>query len=313
MAAHKQYQNYIFSERKPSQDFSEGTTQLLFNQSNYINSKSFSHLKKFSIWNTYFKQESARIYLVDEQGLGYSLPSSPFASLEVFEKVSDDVLTEFLSFLSDQFEAIKILHYPHFISYKFLVDEKVFLDARYIISAESIGHYLQVEDAFENLISKMELRKLRRSESEGFEVCNLGLDHFDEVFRFIEKCRTEKGQLLSLNYDDFKSLVEANDKAYLLFAVFKNNKMASASIAVRVSNEVLYHFYPATSLEFKRASPMVLLTKCLYNFCLRSGVKFLDLGTSMLNNLPNQSLIHFKEQLGGIAYQKSTFSKSNSR
>lgn len=311
MAAHKEYQTYIFSEEKPSEGFEHGFPRLLFNQSAYLLNKGFVNLRRFSIWNKLHQIESARIYFVQDPKQAISLPHSPFGSIEPFEILEEDVLVAFVHFISSQFGQMRIVHYPAIYGGPFSFSSDVFLKAGWNASDTATGHYLPVGEPFENLISGMELRKLKKAIQEGFGVTRRGMEDLKKVFLFIEQCRREKNQALSLDFEELEKQVEANPDRYLLFCVTKDDEMAAATIVVRVSSEVIYHFYPATNANHRAISPMVLLTKGLYDFCRSTHVQFVDLGTSMLNNLPNESLIYFKEQLGGIAYQKHTFIKPN--
>lgn len=96
---------------------------------------------------------------------------------------------------------------------------------------------------------------------------------------------------------------------YLLLSVQKDNAIVAASIAVRVSTEILYNFYADHDRAYDAISPVVMVVKGLYEYCLEQNMKMLDMGTSAVNGKPNFGLLNLKMRLGGIPSTKLTFEK----
>ncbi len=135
---------------------------------------------------------------------------------------------------------------------------------------------------------------------------------------FIGACRQERGQAPPLPLARLEVLFEAFPNDHFLFSVrAPSGDWAALTVAVRVSERVLYNFYPASPLSQNALSPVVLLNEGLYAFGRASGMQVLDLGTSTLPGGPgrpagatNASLLRFKRHLGGIAGLRLSWEKS---
>ena len=84
---------------------------------------------------------------------------------------------------------------------------------------------------------------------------------------------------------------------------------AALTMAIQVSERVLYNFYPASPLADNHLSPAVLLHESLHTYARASGLAVVDLGTSTLPTGPNASLLQFKRHLGGVASLKLSWQK----
>lgn len=121
-----------------------------------------------------------------------------------------------------------------------------------------------------------------------------------EAFEFIRNCRSEKGYHLSLTFDALSQLFQDFPRDFRIFSVrTAKNELAACTVAVRINNDVLYNFYPASPLRFNNFSPAVMLTEGLYQVCRAENYTMLDLGTSALPSGPNFPLMNFKKHLGG--------------
>ena len=168
-----------------------------------------------------------------------------------------------------------------------------------------VCHYLSSKNGmFEAGLHEMEKRKLKKLRSANFKATQIPLEDLEHVHSFIRRCREERNQNLSLSYDEIQLMVSNYPNNYLLVGVVFENKLVAASICTRPVPKILYHFYPASSKEFGKFSPIVLAYAFIYQYALDNGIELIDLGTSMLEDKPNKSLIKFKEHMGGIQSSK---------
>jgi hypothetical protein len=131
------------------------------------------------------------------------------------------------------------------------------------------------------------------------------------AYEFIARCRQERGQALSLSLERVQELFRVFPRQHLLFSVRKpGGEWAALTIAIQVSEKVLYNFYPASPLADNPLSPMVMLNESLHTYARASGLAVLDLGTSSLPTGPNVSLLQFKRHLGGISSPKLSWQKA---
>jgi hypothetical protein len=132
------------------------------------------------------------------------------------------------------------------------------------------------------------------------------------AYEFIAACRHERGQALSLSLAQVEALFRAFPRQHYVFSVRKpGGEWAAVTIAIQVSKEVVYNFYPASKLTDNLLSPTVLLNAGLHTFAQASGIAAVDLGTSTLpGGTPNTSLLRFKRHLGGVASLRLTWQKT---
>ncbi|AMR26696.1 hypothetical protein A0257_05955 [Hymenobacter psoromatis] len=178
-----------------------------------------------------------------------------------------------------------------------------------VVLAEE-NYHLDPARAYQEHLHPSERRRLRRCRQ-------LGLVPEQEpplllpwAYEFIARCRQERGQALSLPLARLQELFRAFPRQHLLFSVRKpGGEWAALTIAIQVSDRVLYNFYPASPLADNHLSPVVLLNESLHTYARASGLALVDLGTSTLPAGPNASLLRFKRHLGGVAGLKLSWAK----
>jgi lipid II:glycine glycyltransferase (peptidoglycan interpeptide bridge formation enzyme) len=113
-----------------------------------------------------------------------------------------------------------------------------------------------------------------------------------------------------MTLNELKKAFEQFPEHYVLFAVLHEGRLAAASIAIKIKENILYNFYSAHPNDYNHLSPVVMLIEGMYEFCQQNNVNLLDLGTSALEGKPNFSLLDFKLRLGAKPYAKLTFEKN---
>ena len=178
-----------------------------------------------------------------------------------------------------------------------------------VVLAEQ-NYYLDPARDYEAHLHPSERRRLHKCR-------RLGL-HFEQepayllplAYEFIARCRQERGQYLSLPLERVQALFRAFPREHFLFSVREpDGQWAALTIAIQVSEQVLYNFYPASPLRCNSLSPVVLLNEGLHAFARASSMAVLDLGTSTLDTGPNTSLLRFKRHQGGVAGLRLSWEK----
>ncbi|GAC1593808.1 MAG: hypothetical protein NVS3B25_15950 [Hymenobacter sp.] len=179
-----------------------------------------------------------------------------------------------------------------------------------VVLAEQ-NYHLDPRKEFEAHLHPSERRRLHKCHRHGL--------HFEQeppfllpaAYEFIHACRQERGQELSLPLERVQELFRQFPREHFLFSVRQpDGGWAALTVAIRVSERVLYNFYPASPLRCNALSPVVLLNGGLHAFARASGLAVLDLGTSTLDSGPNASLLRFKRHLGGVAGLRLSWEKS---
>ncbi|MCE7993266.1 MAG: GNAT family N-acetyltransferase [Roseivirga sp.] len=159
-------------------------------------------------------------------------------------------------------------------------------------------------------IATMEQRKLRKALKEKLSFRFARRSEYPVFFDFIKRHREAKGHQLSMDWNEMKGGIRANPEGYLAVGVFKEEDLIAASVLIRVSEKVVYNFFPAHDAGYNALSPMVCLIDSVYAWCQEQGVAWIDLGTSYLGKKKNKSLISFKEHMGGQPFESITFRKT---
>ena len=179
-----------------------------------------------------------------------------------------------------------------------------------VVLAEQNYHLDPARD-YEAHLHPSERRRLHKCRRHGL--------HFEQeppfllpaAYAFIQACREERGQALSLPLERVQELFRRFPKEHFLFSVRQpDGGWAALTVAIRVGERVLYNFYPASPLRCNALSPVVMLNEGLHAFARASDLAVLDLGTSTLDNGPNASLLRFKRHLGGVAGLRLSWEKA---
>ncbi|TYZ07855.1 GNAT family N-acetyltransferase [Hymenobacter lutimineralis] len=239
---------------------------------------------------------------------------APFGGVQLAEAVPGEVLHRFLQaaqhYLRMQgIETLEIKCAPAAYSPRNAVRLAQSLTVLgYAIQLAEVNYHLDLTTSFEGVLHPSERRRLRKCQRAGL--------HFEQepplllpaAYEFIVQCRQEKNQHFSVDLARLQALFRRFPRDYFLFSVRDaNGEWAALTIAVRVNGAVLYNFAPASPRAYNAFSPVVLLTAGLHHFGQANGMTLLDLGTSMLGQEPNFSLLRFKEHLGGVPSLKFTF------
>ena len=179
-----------------------------------------------------------------------------------------------------------------------------------VVLAEQNYHLDPARDYEANLYPS-ERRRLHKCRRHGL--------HFEQeppfllplAYDFIQACRQERGQHLSLPLERVQELFRRFPREHFLFSVRQpDGAWAALTVAIQVNGRVLYNFYPASPLRCNMLSPVVMLNEGLHAFAQASGLAVLDLGTSTLDTGPNTSLLRFKRHLGGVAGLRLSWEKA---
>jgi len=234
-----------------------------------------------------------------------SLYKGTFGSFQ-FKNIDFKILELFINNVVDQIVLLKpkeiIIKLPPTFHNPFSFTKVLNILYRkgFSVSELNLNHFLEVRknSHYENLISKGNLKKLAKSEKKYIikEDC---FEDLDKVYEVLKLNRNSKGNLMSLSYNDILSLSEKFQKYIKIFAIIdENNNFVASSFSIIINQKILYVFYWGEIPKVKNDSPVVMLSKAIFNFCQRKGFKFIDIGTSSMNSIPNYNLYKFKERIG---------------
>jgi hypothetical protein len=251
------------------------------------------------------------------QDTAYSPLRAPYGSFLISEKFSEQDLTRFVCFTESQLalkgvRKIVIKNPPDdYVPDVTLKMRSVFLLSGYSIVRDEVSALLMVtEKSFEQGLHRSKKSRLRKCEQLGMKFELRPLQQLKNVYDYLLACRQAKGYGLSMTYQQLQDTVQHFPDHFILSVVQHNQTWVAASIAIRVRPNVLYNFYYDHSEQFDRQSPVVLLTKGLYDYCRHHRISILDLGISLADGLHNPTLLNFKLDLGARPGRKLTFEKN---
>ena len=302
---------YQFTTEEPPNYYEYSFQQSLYHRKAYLKSQLEFPSCSFWILDKSNAQIQGEVHFYFQQSKAVSQRFAPFGSFNG-DLLPSMVLVDFMHFIEEfltgkGINQIQFNHPPLFYSdcHEWT---RILSDFGYTENSQ-VNHHLVVDDVpLSEKIHKMEKRKLLKCQDFSFRI------HPDSqlkgIYRFIETCRTERNQRLSLSFEYLNNVVSNLPKHFLLSTVCHGKVMAAAAITVKVTPEIWYQFYPAHSKEFDRVSPMVYLLSKLYLHAGKSEGRIIDLGTSEIENKPIAGLMEFKTRMGGLASVKSHFVKT---
>ncbi len=288
-------------------------SRFIFNSAEHLR---LQHPKNWRIYELLDQQTrvvKARIALHMDGDKTQSPFRAPFGFIEFLTDIIDSELTVFFSLIEADLKVrgikkIELKSYPEVYDSRFSLAETVLKQLHYTVSHE-VSSVIPVDrKPFVKKIKISERQKLIKAEKL-FSFEKLKNTQLHEVYAFIEGCRRERDQRLSLSFSDLEKTVKTFPKNFQLYRVYDGSDTAAAAIVIKVSKEILYTFYYAHARKFDKVSPVVLLISSLYKLAQTQGIELIDLGTSMVNGKVNRSLLHFKKSIGGESNRKILFEK----
>lgn len=241
---------------------------------------------------------------------------SPFGSIESNSMLPPDVLYRFLEFIESTFRRngigkIVIKNPPQIYNPSLQVLVENFLSAlQYQVVNAEISAVFIVDLPFRELLKSWEKKKRRQAAEQRLSMKHNTPDQLEEIYNFILARRQQKGYMSSISLADLQKTVQSFPHRFLLTSVYQQDRMVAASISVKSSLDVLYHFYSDHIQTDDTVNPTVFLIGELYKYALDNKIALLDLGTSSLDGRPNFGLLNFKLRLGAKPSPKLTFAKT---
>ncbi|MEQ9404276.1 MAG: GNAT family N-acetyltransferase [Cyclobacteriaceae bacterium] len=201
-------------------------------------------------------------------------------------------------------EALQIKQPPG--CYTDFVPREFFQFAGFEEKHADINQQIELKSNWEQTIHTMQKRKLDSLKAENFEFRKMENEELETAHKFIDVCRQAQDLKINISYELLRQLTDSTD-AYDIFGVFREGKISSLCIAVRVTDKVAYYYLPATSPMFRSQSPMVMLIAGMVDYYCKLNYDFLDLGISSVEGKAQESLRIFKERMGASQSEKSTW------
>jgi len=302
--------DYKFTTDTPPSHYEFSYEQNLYHRSEYLACQ--YELPERSFWLC--DHDSAQIHgVVHFHFKGRKAVSHAYAPFGSFDgkQLPNRVVENFISFIAESLDkdGLKDMVFKHPAPFHNGGSSwaKVLCDFGFL-AEHSVNHHIVVDNfPLRDKMHVMEKRKLARCRQFDFKL--QPLNSLNKIYHFIETCRIERNQSLSMTYDSLANVIRALPKNFMLCTANLGNILAAAAIVIKVTTGCWYLFYPAHSKKFNKESPLVFLISELYEQAIKESVDIIDLGTSEVKGILNEGLLTFKKRIGGIATMKSTYIK----
>lgn len=309
-------EDYHFHEGQLPSGYRYNFEQSLFSSEAYRFLQRGSDWISFYILNDKDFLVEGQIHFYKKDSVGKSGIQSPFGGIECSDRLNSKTLFHFVEFFSNKLKehrcsSLIIIDRPLLYSPGLRALNSIFLqNLGFNIATAEVSSIIEITaKPFAEIIHPRKKRKLAQSSAAKLEFRVLSHDCIEEVYHFIESHRKEKKYTLSITRKHLIDSVEKLRDRYQLFGVFDTGKLVAASVTVRVTDKILYHFISDHVRKIDQARPSLILMEGIYNYCQQNNITMFDLGTSAINGLPNFKLIKFKTELGGQPTPKLTFTK----
>lgn len=181
------------------------------------------------------------------------------------------------------------------------------------IAASDLNFHLPVTDyaTFRAQLAgskRKELNKITRSETR-VEVASNRLEML-EIYEVIKANRQAQGYPMTMSAEALLALKDAIKGDLTFTALKRDNATLAGAILMNIDETTRYVFYWGEHPDFRHESPVIKLCEHLYLDAAEHGYRYLDIGISTVNSVPNEGLVNFKMGIGCEISQKLTFTLS---
>lgn len=248
----------------------------------------------------------------------YSPFSSPFGG---FSSIKNNVSIENLEsaiylmtehYIKEKKDKINITLSPIFYNEDFISKTINCLHRlNYRISKIDLNYTLS-KDRFQNEVDYLKIIKrnakknLNRAKSSNFvfNKCD-GLEEIKEAYEVIALNRKHKGYPLKMSFNQVIETIKVVNADFFLLKL--QNENIAASMVFHINKEIVQIIYWGDKPGFEDKRPMNLLSLEIFKYYFNNGIKYIDIGPSSENSIPNTGLCSFKESIGASSNLKFSF------
>mgnify|MGYP002672692307 CR=1 FL=1 len=161
----------------------------------------------------------------------------------------------------------------------------------------AIDLYQIKEVGYQKCLNYNARRNLRISHERGCEVKEcLEKKEVEECYEIIRKNRESKGYPLRMTFEQVEWTRNLSEGKW--FCVLCEGEKIASAVIFPVTTEIAQVIYWGNVPGSEEKKPINALAEFLTDFYLKLGFKFLDIGPSTDQGIPNYGLIDFKESIG---------------
>jgi hypothetical protein len=178
------------------------------------------------------------------------------------------------------------------------------------VEGVDLNYAYKLEDFTDNYLNTIE-RNAKKSlkKSFGFNLdfkeCESDTDKRD-AYEIIKQNRQSKGYPLHMTWEQIESTASIVPVDYFILRDSDKTAIASA-IVFRVAKGIVQVIYWGNLAEFNQCRPMNYLSYKILEYYKKLNFKYVDIGPSSKDSIPNYGLCEFKESIGCHVVPKFSF------
>ncbi len=289
----------------------------LFNDLAHVRQQSQQPFCTISALNQTTQLAEARCTFFVGSAEAVSPIAAPFGSIEFAQTLPDTILNDLITALIEESRqtgarTLRLVNYPRCYASR-QTDRLTQLLSKqgFCLTVSNSTFYLPITDKpFADGLTTPERRRLEKCQRAHFQFIHWPNPDVDAVIAFLTDIYQQRDYELTLSPVRLASLLRQFADAFSVFVVQDDDTIAALTVTVRVRDDILYNFLPASRPDYHQFSPMVMLTEGLFNYCQQQAIRLLDLGLSLDGNRqPKLCLMRFKRNLGALESPKPIFEK----
>lgn len=187
-----------------------------------------------------------------------------------------------------------------------------FFTAKYDVNKIDLNFHFEtsfLNDDYEKNIWYSAKKSLNKSKNKNLIFKKCIDDSEKELAYFIIKInRNERGFPLRMKFYDILKTNEIIKKDFFLVYT-EDNKPAAAAIVFQISDKIVQVVYWGDDPKYSHLSVMNFISYKIFQYYKKQEIKFVDIGPSTEDSIPNYGLCEFKESIGCKIFPKYTFIK----
>jgi len=182
----------------------------------------------------------------------------------------------------------------------------------FVFSSVDVNHAFDLHavygEAYQRLIHSNARKNLKIALDFQLEllICNSDAEQ-EEAYQIIAENRALKGYPLRMTYQQVHDTIKIIP--HEMFLVKKGCKSIAAALVYHVSSDIAQVIYWGDRPGYSQYKPINFLSYELINYYVKLGMRYLDIGPSTENSIPNYGLCNFKESIGCQRSLKYTLEK----
>ncbi|WP_456460870.1 GNAT family N-acetyltransferase [Reichenbachiella sp.] len=162
-----------------------------------------------------------------------------------------------------------------------------------------INQHIFLESGLEQKLHAMQLRKIKKCQSEQLSFNQESVSNIPEVHSFLASCRKQQGLEININKQSLEQLFIKLPLNYECYTIRNNEgNILAATVLVLVNDQIVYNYLPGFDRSYKSLSPLSFLLFQLYQILRERNYKIFDLGISSINGGVQEGLYNYKNRMG---------------